>query len=256
MRVIQRSSDEQYNKSLNNVLKKLEDNNMEVIDIFIDGNSKTVSNTYIRYKCRKCGSVSELSSVVFLTRRICKCPKQCYNIKWDYATCYEAAKQCKCQQDFRRQFAGAFSASWENGWLKDYTWFNRHFSRVSKWNYQATYEEAKKYSSRYSFQQGSCGAYNVAKNNKWLDDYTWLKKSYQDVKHSDIIKKIYERLENFPFLYFNEKEFAHYTAGRNMKITLHCKKHPNEIIVRNLRDFLYGRLPNISYCKSVSMKTY
>lgn len=238
----------EYTTRLNGVLKRLDDNNMEVVDIFVNGKSKFISNTYIRYKCRKCGSVSKPSSIASLTTRACRCPKQCHNLHWDYVSCYEVAKKCNNSTQFRNLYGGAYSAASTNGWLKDYTWFKRVISTVRKWNYRTTYDEARKYSSRYSFQQGSCGAYNVAKENKWLDDYTWLKKSYQDVQHSDIINKIYKRLESFPDLYFDETEFAHYTTGRSMKITLHCRKHPDIVIVRNLRNFLYGRIPNISYC--------
>ena len=43
-----------------------------------------------------------------------------------------------------------------------------------KWNYQSVYNEAKKYNSVSDFAKGSPGAYNVARKNKWRDDYTWL----------------------------------------------------------------------------------
>lgn len=46
----------------------------------------------------------------------------------------------------------------------------------SKWNYDTCYEEAKKYSNRISFSKNSNRAYDVARKNKWLDDYTWFEK--------------------------------------------------------------------------------
>ena len=239
----------EYEYKLSGILKKLEDNGMEVIDVFVNGEMRHISNTYITYKCKECGSISKPASIVFLSRRACKCPKQCHNLKWNYTSCFEAAKKCNSKTEFRERYGGAFSLAWKNGWLKDYTWLNRPTSKSSKWNYQTTYEEAKKYKSRYSFSVGSSGAYQIANANKWLDDYIWFTKSYQDVQHADIIDKINKRLKDFPDLYFDENEFAYYKAGRNRKITLHCKKHPDEIIVRNLRSFLYGRVPNISYCK-------
>ena len=42
------------------------------------------------------------------------------------------------------------------------------------WTYKTCFEEAKKYSSRNEFSNGSGGAYYVACKNKWLDDYNWF----------------------------------------------------------------------------------
>ena len=49
----------------------------------------------------------------------------------------------------------------------------------TKWNKETCYEEAKKYSTRYEFQQGCGRAYNVACKNKWLDDYDWFKEVHK-----------------------------------------------------------------------------
>lgn len=43
------------------------------------------------------------------------------------------------------------------------------------WTYETCWEEAKKYHSRWEFSKGSAGAYIVAKNNNWLDNYVWFK---------------------------------------------------------------------------------
>ncbi len=43
------------------------------------------------------------------------------------------------------------------------------------WNEDTCREEAKKYTSRTEFYKNSSGAYDVARRNKWLDNYTWLK---------------------------------------------------------------------------------
>lgn len=44
------------------------------------------------------------------------------------------------------------------------------------WNYEHCYQEAQKYQTRMDFKRGCSSAYNVAKNNKWLNDYTWFQK--------------------------------------------------------------------------------
>lgn len=46
----------------------------------------------------------------------------------------------------------------------------------SRWTRDACYEEAKKYDSRTKFARGKQTAYEQARTNGWLDDYTWFKK--------------------------------------------------------------------------------
>lgn len=43
-----------------------------------------------------------------------------------------------------------------------------------KWNYEATKEESKKYTTRGEFEKKSPSAYHAARKNKWLDNFTWL----------------------------------------------------------------------------------
>ena len=42
------------------------------------------------------------------------------------------------------------------------------------WHYETCMEESKKYKSRGEFCKGSSGAYDVARRNGWLDEYTWF----------------------------------------------------------------------------------
>ena len=48
-----------------------------------------------------------------------------------------------------------------------------------KWNRKTCYEEAKKYKTRNEFQKRSNSAYNAARRNGWLDDYTWFINGYR-----------------------------------------------------------------------------
>ena len=45
-----------------------------------------------------------------------------------------------------------------------------------KWTYETCYREARKYSRRCDFAKSptSCSAYDVARRNGWLDDYSWF----------------------------------------------------------------------------------
>ena len=38
-------------------------------------------------------------------------------------------------------------------------------------------EESKKYNTRNEFQKGNGSAYNVARKNGWIEEYTWLGES-------------------------------------------------------------------------------
>ena len=42
------------------------------------------------------------------------------------------------------------------------------------WTYETYYEEAKKYKTRKEFGDNASTAYNVARENGWLDDYDWM----------------------------------------------------------------------------------
>ena len=45
-----------------------------------------------------------------------------------------------------------------------------------KWNKKTCMEESKKYNTRSEFSNGCSRAYNVARENGWLDEYTWFKR--------------------------------------------------------------------------------
>ena len=97
---------------------------------------------------------------------------------WTYEICYEEAKKYSTRSEFQRECGSAYVVARQNKWLDDYIWFvngnKRAAEKKTKWNKETCYEEAKKYSTRSEFQKGCSGAYNVARQNKWLDDYDWF----------------------------------------------------------------------------------
>ncbi len=98
---------------------------------------------------------------------------------WDnYNHCYTEAQKYKTRNEFKHSNNSAYNGARRNNWIDDYDWFDdgiklRSLNQI-KWNYEACYEEAKKYKTRKKFQKGSSGAYNAALKNKWLDNYTWF----------------------------------------------------------------------------------
>ena len=46
--------------------------------------------------------------------------------------------------------------------------------KKSKWHYDNCFQEAKKYKHKVDFKKAAPHAYSKARENGWLDDYTWL----------------------------------------------------------------------------------
>jgi hypothetical protein len=70
----------------------------------------------------------------------------------------------------------AFLNFYNNNKIKDEDLPWKVEKRRKEWTYNDCYDEAKKYDSRWNFKLNSRGAYNAARKNKWLDDYTWFQK--------------------------------------------------------------------------------
>ena len=98
--------------------------------------------------------------------------------KWNYENCFQEALKYKSKRQFQENCSSAYTAAQKNGWLKDYTWFvSGHLLLAEtqrKWNKETCFAEAKKYTVRAHFKKNSSGAYNAARKNGWLDDYTWM----------------------------------------------------------------------------------
>jgi len=97
---------------------------------------------------------------------------------WNYDTCYEEAKNYKSRSDFNKGNGSAYAAAIRNHWLDEYYWFKQPQKQKQNgyWeNYDNCYAEARKYESRYEFMKRNQSAYQVARKNKWLDSFTWLK---------------------------------------------------------------------------------
>ena len=93
---------------------------------------------------------------------------------WDYDRCYNEARKYNSIYIFIKSCGVAYSVARKKGWLKDYDWFVPGKKQNGYWNYDTCYQEAKKYKSRTCFCKGSAGAYNVARENGWLDAYNWF----------------------------------------------------------------------------------
>lgn len=94
--------------------------------------------------------------------------------KWTKKTCLDEAKKYKTKISFMKGSGSAYNKAREKGWLKDYIWLKEIHKPNNYWTYEKCYEEAQKYATRTELQNAPNRAYEVARKNGWLDDYTWL----------------------------------------------------------------------------------
>lgn len=96
-------------------------------------------------------------------------------IKWTFEKCYKEAKSYKTYKEFRGKSKRAFYAAVKNNWIVKFDWLEKAKHTNGYWNKERCFEEAKKYNSKSSFQKGSTTAYQAARRNKWLNNYSWFK---------------------------------------------------------------------------------
>ena len=127
--------------------------------------------------------------------------------KWNYNTCYEEAKKYNSKTEFRKFSSGAYNVAYKNGWLDGYSWFKKPTNWNKKWNRETCYEEAKKHKTKGTFIENASGAYNAARKNGWLDDYTW----FENGKENGAEKRRkwnYEKCRNEAKKYTSRGEYA------------------------------------------------
>lgn len=95
---------------------------------------------------------------------------------WNHEKCIKVAKRFEYYADFRTSEPTAYMAARKRGWLPEYTWLIKEHVEVwnKKWNYDTCYAEAEKYKTKGEFGKKGKGAYEVARRNGWLSDYTWF----------------------------------------------------------------------------------
>ena len=107
-------------------------------------------------------------------------------------------KKYKTKKEFAEKANGAKHVATQNGWINDYTWFEKPF----RWTRELCEEEARKYNTKQEFIIQNRSAYYAAVKHGWLDYFTWLK----NVKHPNGYWTK-ERCENESRKYQSKKEF-------------------------------------------------
>ena len=102
-------------------------------------------------------------------------------IKWTKEKCFKEAHKYKYRKEFQRGSVGAYTRALRMGWLEDYTWFNHPQNWNQKWDEESCYDEALKYQTTGELKKDAPRAYELARKNKWLEDYVWLEDTIRRV---------------------------------------------------------------------------
>ena len=119
----------------------------------------------------------------------------------------------------------------------------------NKWNKATCYEEALKYKTRGEFAEYSAGAYDVARRNGWLDNYTWFEEKQKPSGYWDCYDNCYAAaLTCRTKTEFHRKFNAGYTSAQkhdwfkdyswfNIKRTAHNKKWDSSSVYEEAKKY-------------------
>lgn len=93
---------------------------------------------------------------------------------WNRDNCYKEALKYTSAIELKKNCSAAYNKAHKNGWISDYYWFIIEKKPNGYWTSERCEQESHKYTSRKEFQISCPSAYDVARENKWLDNYNWL----------------------------------------------------------------------------------
>ena len=100
--------------------------------------------------------------------------------KWNYNTCFSEATKYKTIKEFLDHSPCAYRKSVKNHWIEEYVWLIDNIKhRKDYYTYEKCLEIAKNYKSISKFRREQNGAYMVARENNWLDEYDWLERQFK-----------------------------------------------------------------------------
>lgn len=174
---------------------------------------------------------------------------------YTYEKCYEIAKECCTIKDYLKKCSRAYQVSLKNGWISDYTWFERVAKPNGYWkNYENCFNAAKQCITRSELLDKYYQAYYWANKNGWISDYTWFNEPLNVM--TDNVDTVYAYLfENIKVAYvgrtinMNARDLEHrgiYHGDRNDAVLEFCKKNgieaPVPVILKEkltIKDGLY-----------------
>lgn len=94
---------------------------------------------------------------------------------WTYERCYEVALKCKNSREMYKKYSTSYKTACDNGWIKDYTWFESGQKPNGYWDYDRCMECALKCKNYSEFAKKYPSAKTAARKNGWIKDYPWYK---------------------------------------------------------------------------------
>lgn len=163
-----------------------------------------------------------------------------YDELYDHDECFVEAQKYLYYNDFRANSHPYYMVARKRGWLKEFTWLIKEYAEPhnKKWNYDTCYEEAKKYATKGAFGKGASGAYDVARRNGWLSDYTW----FPDFSASDA------KVDSVYCYYFKEQNAVY--VGR----TLMYRQHIRDVEHNNYETDTVYKFAHLNNCTIPQMR--
>lgn len=130
------------------------------------------------------------------------------------------SKNYKSVTEFQRKNSRAFDSAKLNGWLDEMDWLAKTNRKpVGYWKEKNNvFEESKKYNNRSDFCEGCYLAYIIAKNNGWLNEMTWLKKTRNSPKgYWEDKEKVFKEARKYKY----KSEFRHKAPSAYKSALLH-----------------------------------
>lgn len=130
------------------------------------------------------------------------------------------SKNYKSVTEFQRKNSRAFDSAKLNGWLDEMDWLAKTNRKpVGYWKEKNNvFEESKKYNNRSDFCEGCHLAYITAKNNGWLNEMTWLKKTRNSPKgYWEDKEKVLKEARKYKY----KSEFRHKAPSAYKSALLH-----------------------------------
>lgn len=130
------------------------------------------------------------------------------------------SKNYKSVTEFQRKNSRAFDSAKLNGWLDEMDWLAKTNRKpVGYWKEKNNvFEESKKYNNRSDFCEGCYLAYIIAKNNGWLNEMTWLKKTRNSPKgYWEDREKVFKEARKYKY----KSEFRHKAPSAYKSALLH-----------------------------------
>lgn len=130
------------------------------------------------------------------------------------------SKNYKSVTEFQRKNSRAFDSAKLNGWLDEMDWLAKTNRKpVGYWKEKNNvFEESQKYNNRSEFCEGCYLAYITAKNNGWLKEMTWLKKTRNSPKgYWEDKEKVFKEARKYKY----KSEFRHKAPSAYKSALLH-----------------------------------